>query len=88
MHPSSVNARGAGIGLASKGFDIGLIYAIAFVVVVAMRGTTLDSFALAVPAIGLAAIGGGILRRFERPGLLPVLALVAVIAGVTSGALT
>lgn len=79
--PDSAHSRETGLGLASEGFALGFIYAVGFVVAVALRQAPVDSFALAVPAVAFAGIGGELLRRFAVR-LLPVLSVIAFLTGV------
>ena len=80
------NQRSPGLGLMSESFSLALIYLVAVVTTLALRGAPIDPFVLLAPAVAFAAAGGFALRRYRdrRPVLLGLVA-AALATGVALG---
>lgn len=80
--PTTANRSSTGPGLMSEGFLLAMIYVIALVTTIAVRGVAIDTWNLFVPAVVFAAAGGYLTPRFrERRSVM----LIAIAAGTAIG---
>lgn len=74
------------MGFAGEGVSLALIYLVALVTTLALRGAPVDAWRLLVPAVAFAALGGLALKRSpdQRPVLLALVG-AALATGVAVG---